>query len=278
MNDVMCPRCRKTNRAAAHFCVSCGGSLAGAAPAAPASTMGQQVQQVAGQVAQAVAPVAGQVARQSWQASRKGMGWFARLITGGGRSAYTEIISPQPVMAGQIISPPIEDAVPGPLELSALFFVLGLLLSWLIFILPEWWQQLLAILGLTLILLSLNFASLRRPAFSSLTWARLLGRARQVPRLTCQVQDQATQKITRLTMIGRRSPGQIVQGTNLLVYGTYYPSQNEVRAWKLDLGGDQIITASRLTPLIASLLLAPLLLSLAWLLIWGIPFLLTLSE
>ncbi len=282
MSDVICPRCRKPNRAGARFCSSCGANLAEAADVASAITgvaqsardMADQVAQaampLAQQAVQAAAPAARQAAERSWQVSRQSMGWFARLITGGGRSAYTELVSPQPVIAGQVVSPPQEDWVPTPLEGAALIFFVSLLLGWLVFLLPEWWQQLLVILGLTLLLLILNFAGLRRPAFSRLFWTRLLRRAKQVPRLTCQVQDQITNQVVRLTIIGSRTPGQLYQGANLLAYGVRYAGQNEVRAWKVDLDNGQEITAPRLAPLVAIMLLVPLLLGLAWLLGWGI--------
>jgi hypothetical protein len=119
------------------------------------------------------------------------------------------------------------------------------------------------------ILLGLNFAGLRRPAFSHLTWRRLIGRGRQVRRLTCQVLDQATQQIIRLTLIDPRYSGQLCPGAGLLAYGIYFRGQNEVRAWKLNLDSGQVITAPRLLPLVASLLLMPLLLGLVWLIIWA---------
>ncbi len=285
MSDTICPNCRRPNRAGAHFCNSCGATLAGATPAAaPASGVAQQAKEMAGQVAQAAtpvakraaqaaAPVAQQAAQRSWQVSKQGMGWFARLITGGGRSAYTEIVSPQPITVGQVVSPPQEDWVPTPLEGAAIIFFLSLLLGWLVFLLPLWWHQLLVILGLLLLLLILNFAGLRRPVFSRLFWTKALRRAKQVPRLTCQVQDQLTNQVIRLTIIGQRTPGQLYQGANVQAYGVRYAGQNEVRAWKVDLGSGQEITAPRLAPLVAIMLLAPMLLGLVWLLRWGIPFL-----
>lgn len=280
MSDLTCPKCGKSNRATARFCIACGGSLAGAMPVQPG--IAQQVHGMAGRVAQAAAPaaqravqaavpVAQQAAQQSWQASKHGMNWFTRLITGGGRSAYTEIINPQPVIAGQVVAPPQEDWVGTPLEVSALVFYLSLLLGWLVFLLPEWWQQLLVILGSVLVLLILNFIGLRRPAFSRLFWTKILGRAKQVPRLTCQVQDQRTGRPVRLTIIGPHTPGVLYQGANLLAYGLRDAGQNEIRAWKIDLDNGQSVIAPRLMPLAAIMLLTPLLLVLGWLLRWGIP-------
>jgi hypothetical protein len=277
MSDVICPRCGKPNRAAARFCVGCGQALAGAAP--PPAAVGQRARQAVGQVAQAAtpavrqaaqaaAPVAGQVARRSWQASRQGMGWLARLVTGGGRAAYTEIVSPQPALAGQVVSVPTEDWVPAQIELGAIAFLAGLLLGWLVFLLPEWWQELAAILALALLLLGLNFAGLRRPAFTRMTWGRLLRRFRQVPRLRCHVRDYATNQTTTLTLVGPRAGGPLVQGADLLAYGIRDTRNNEVRAWKLDLSGatgNTVITAPRLAPLTVALLLVPLLLGLVWL-------------
>jgi uncharacterized protein (DUF58 family) len=196
------------------------------------------------------------------------MGWLARLLTGGGRAAYTEIVSAQPAVAGQVISPPVEDWGAAPVEAGAIVFVAGLLVGWLIFLLPEWWQELLAILGIVVLLLTLNFAGLRRPAFTRLTWSRLLGRARQTARLRCQVREHSTQRVLNLTVIGPRRGGQLYRGADLLAYGIRDPRRDEVRAWKLDLAGGSgpaVITAPRLVPLTVALLLVPLLLGVAWL-------------
>jgi hypothetical protein len=273
MNDTNCPRCGRPNRATARFCVACGATLAGAAsPASPppvsAAGVAGRARDVAAQAAQAAAPVAREAAQRSWQASRQGMGWLARLVTAGGRAAYTEVVSPQPVFAGQVISPPVDDWAPLPVEGAAIAFVACLLLGWLVFLLPNWWQEALVILALGLVLLALNFAGLRRPTFTRLTWSRLLRQARQTPRLRCQVREHATNQVANLTMLGPRSSGQVFQGADLLAYGMHHPQQGEVRAWKLDLAGAAgpvVVVAPRLVPLSVALLLVPILLGLAWL-------------
>ncbi len=284
MNDVICRQCGKPNRATARFCAHCGARLAAAVPpfappATPGPGVAERAREVAGQVAQAAgpvvrqaaqaaAPVAREAAQRSWHASRQGMGWLARLVTAGGRAAYTEIVSPQPAIAGQVISPPMEDWVPIPVEAGAIVFVACLLLGWLVFLLPQWWQEALFILALILVLLALNFAGLRRPAFTRLTWSRLLRRAKQVPRLRVQVREHTTGQAIYLTVVGPRSGAQVFQGADLLVYGTRYSRGNEVRAWKLDMAGPAgpaVIVAPRLVPLSAALLLVPVLLGLAWL-------------
>jgi hypothetical protein len=280
MNDVICRQCGNPNRATARFCAHCGARLGAAAPSAPPAAPGPgvaerarevavQVAQAAGpvvrQAAQAAAPVAREAAQRSWHASRQGMGWLARLVTAGGRAAYTEIVSPQPLIAGQVISPPMEDWVPIPVEAGAIVFVACLLLGWLVFLLPQWWQEALFILALVFVLLVLNFAGLRRPAFTRLTWSRLLRRAKQVPRLRVQVREHTTGQAIYLTVVGPRSGAQLFQGADLLAYGTRYSRGNEVRAWKLDMAGPAVIVAPRLVPLSAALLLVPVLLGLAWL-------------
>lgn len=273
MNDGICSQCGKPNRATARFCANCGANLAGAIPPAspppsPAAGAARRGREVVGQVAQAAAPLAHQAAHQSWQASRQGMGWLARLTTGGGRAAFTELVSPQPAVVGQVVSSPMEDWIPAPIEGGAITFVLCLLLSWLVFLLPVWWYEVLGILALAFLLLALNFAGVRRPAFTRMMWGRLLRRAKQVPRLRFQVRDQATDQVVTLTVVGPRTGGQVAPGDDLLAYGVHYPGSNEVRAWKLDLGGAQstgVMTAPRLIPLTVALLLIPALLGLVWL-------------
>ena len=284
-----CPKCGSPLRLGAKFCPSCRHPVAAQAapqqsysspPAyAPPSASGQgqgpaliqQAGQTARQAAAAAAPVARAAGGAAWRASRKGMGWFARLITLGGRAAYTEVFSPPAVAEGQVNSQPTFAYTPAPLESAAFVFVLSFALLPLIFLIKDWRIELAVFAGGALLLLALNFAGLRWPAFSRITFGHLFRRypGGNVPEARFQVHD-AQKGVLNLRIVGaRRENVQIAFDHLVRVYGMPEPGRNEIRVWKAEVYAANgqplgIVTAPRLLPLFATLF-APTVL---WFIVW----------
>ena len=287
-----CPNCQATLRANARFCNKCGRPItsavrtASAPPAyspptyapppanqaraqAVAQQAAQQVAQVAGQAATAAAPIAQAAGQAALKASRQGMHWFSRLITLGGRAAFTEVTDPQPVAEGQITAGPTANNVPAPVEVGGWFFIFAFALVPLLFFSPDALTQLLSVLIAALLLLGLNFAGLRRPVFSKLTFGSLFRRYSNgvVPDLRFQFND-VKRGILNVRLLGlRRDGATLVAGQLVRLYGVQ--EGQTLRAWKIDVYGADgqplgIVTAPRTLPLFA-MLFVPLLI---WFMIW----------
>jgi hypothetical protein len=265
MSNV-CPSCGKVNRLGARFCAACRYNLTVPQPAAA----GDSVRQAAAQAMGAMTPAARAAAQRGWALSKKGMSGFARLVTLGGRAAYSEFFAPQPMAEGQATTHPQEDSVPTPVEMGAFFFVAVLFLGWLVFLLPAWYYIALAFAGLGLLLLAVNFLGLRRPFFTRMTFARLFRRSRQVPQLRFQMQDQLTGGPLNVVIVGSRLGGTVGAGNLVRAYGVFDRGRNELRAWKVEVFSPQgqyagTVKAPRLVPLPAALLLPLALYVLGWL-------------
>ena len=284
-----CPKCGHGNRDEARFCAGCGGPLTPPSqpPAKPVVEAAEKVKEVASkageilgpkaaQAGAAVAPIAREAAAKSWESSKKGMSFFARVMTGGGRAAYTEIFHPLPVAGGRVLTPPSSTTVPVPVEGAALLFVAVLLFGWLVFLLPPW-GIVGALAGVCVLLLVLSWLGVRRPYFSKLTfsglWDRILrrGQASQVPLYKFQVQDASGGQPLNVVMLGQRQGGQLAQGAQVQLWGILDKGRNELRAWKietLDAAGQPVtITAPKLIPLTVALFLPPVLMGVVGLLI-----------
>ncbi len=265
-----CTRCGTILRPGAKFCARCGQVLAPTAPppytppAAPATP-----QTAAQQAAQAAVPAARAAGVAVWQVSKKGMGWFARLMTLGGRAAYTEIVSPQAAAEGQIVTAPVETPMAVPLEPAAwLFLAAWVLLPLLLWAAAQPVGQF-AILAVGMLLLFVvNFAGLRQPAFSRLAFSRVFKRQNQrVPDLRFQINTAQRGPLT-IFLVGPRRDGVTLSTSQLVrVYGTLAGAQ--LRAWKIEVhaaDGQPLgtVTAPRVLPL-AVTLFAPLG---VWFVIW----------
>lgn len=280
-----CPKCGQANRPGARFCAACGAALAApvnavAPSGAPAPTVGSGIPPALGpalaQAGAALAPVAKQAASKGWIGSKRGMSFLARVFTGGGRAAYSEVFGPLPAAGGQMVSAPGESPVPAPIEPAALIFVLALLAGWLIFALPPL-PRAVAIIGFPILLLILSWLGLRRPYFTALTFTGLIGRLRnrgrspQVPLYRFQVADRASGKQLDVVMVGPRHGSPPPGGAIVELWGIHHPSRNELRAWRVaasDAAGQPVgvLTAPRLMPLGVALFLPAFLLLLVWLL------------
>lgn len=276
-----CPKCGQDNRPGARFCAVCGAPLAapagGSTPAppaggAPAAALGPALAQAGA----ALAPVAKEAAVKGWTGSKRGMNFLARVFTGGGRAAYSEVFGPLPVAGGQVTAAPAETLVPAPVEPAALIFVLVFLAGWLVFALPSV-ACAVTIISLPILLLVLSWLGVRRPYFTALTFTGLIGRLRnrgqvlRVPLYKFQVADRASGQQLDVVMIGPRRGNPPIPGATVELWGIRHPGRNELRAWRaesVDAVGQPIgvLTAPRLVPLVVALFLPALLFLLVWLL------------
>jgi hypothetical protein len=281
----ICPSCGHTNRDTAKFCSGCGGDLAAIPQALPkavdrvkeaAAKAGAVVGPAAAKAGAAVAPVAKEAAIKSWKGSKKGMGFMARTLTGGGKAAYTEVFSPQPYVEGQVLTAPASGSVPAPIEVGALLFVAALLLGWLIFLLEQWWYIAAALAGTYIVLLVLSWLGLRQPFFTRMTfsglWSRLFRRSGQVPIYKFRVQDRISGQPVDVVMVGPQKGHRMAPGNNVRVWGLPDKGRNELRAWKveaLDAAGQTFafLTVPRLIPLVVALFLPPTLILITWIVI-----------
>jgi hypothetical protein len=276
MNTLSCPHCRQMTRAGTRFCSACGKDMqaAGATPVAAAGNFAHKAGEIASQAGQAAAPYLQQAAVSSWQQSKRGAGWLRRVLTGGGRAAYSEVTTPFPVSEGWIraLVPP-RQIVP-PLEIAAFIFTLILLLSWLIVLLPGWWAG--VVLATSFFsLFVLSFAGVKRPFFTKMTFQRLLGQLSQINVLEFHVQEAQTNRQLRVEMWGVQSPPSLPSGAYVQLYGIENKGQAVVRVWwcnVLDQNGhtQMTVSAPRLLPLTLALFL-PLFLNL---IIWVVALLL----
>ena len=191
-----CPKCGHINRDVARFCAQCGATLTPPAPSVSAAEVAEKAKEMAAKVGAAVgpaaakagaavAPVAKEAVVKGWAGSKRGMSFFARVVTVGGRAAYSEVFSPFPIARGQVATPPAESTVPVPVEPAAILFVISLLAGWLIFALPGLSRGI-SIAVIFAALLVLSWMGVRRPYFTRMTFSGLLARLRrrgQAPRV-----------------------------------------------------------------------------------------------
>ncbi len=295
---TLCSKCGNPIRHGARFCPRCGQSIAQAqqpaaaspqpvsqppytpppysppsphSPQPQAQAVMQQAAQMAGKAAAVAGPVVQAAGGAAWQASKSGMGWFTRLVTLGGRAAYTEVFNPQSAAEGPVTMQPMRADTPAPIEPAGLVFALSFVIWPLVFLVQGALAQLVIFPVVAVLLLALNFVGLRWPSFTKLTFGSLLRRyiGGHVPELRFQVHD-AQKGVCHVRVVG------VVQGNVPLaagqlvrVYGTPEAGRNEVRAWKMDVytaDGQPlgILTAPRVLPLFA-MLFAPTTL---WFIIW----------
>jgi hypothetical protein len=280
-----CPECGQANRPGARFCGACGAALTPPPAAADAADIARQAQQAlakagavigpaAARAGAAVAPVAKEAAAKGWAGSVRGMSFLARVATIGGRAAYSELFGPLPVAGGQVVSVPVEAAVPAAVEPAAILFVLALLMGWLVLGLPATGWILLASIAA---LLTFSWLGVRRPYFTRLTfeglWTRLRsgGRPAQTPIYRFQVAVRGTGQPVEVVMVGPRQGAAVAQAATVELWGVLHPDRNELRAWRaetVDAMGRtlSVTTAPRLIPLTVALFLPALLLLLVWIL------------
>lgn len=276
-----CPRCNNPLRPAAKFCPRCGQTLAAVNPppyAPPvasgpvptaASHAAHYAAQAVGQAAAVAAPVMQAAGKTALQNTRKGMGWLARAVTLGGRAAFTDLFTPQPVAEGALHSALAEDRVAASVEPAAFLWVFSFGLFPFIFLAGTPTGELAILIGLTLGLLLLNFAGLRRPVFSRLTWGSLTGRYANgvVALLQFQIND-AQRGLRTVKLIGpRRDSVALAPGQLIRLYGVW--EGQTCRAWQIDVFGVDgqplgIVTAPRTRPL-SAMLFVPLI---AWFIVW----------
>jgi hypothetical protein len=231
----------------------------------------QQAAQTAGKAAAAAGPVVQAAGVATWQASKRGMGWFARLVTLGGRAAYTQVFNPQSAAEGPVMAQPMRADTPAPIEPAALVFAMSFVIWPLVFLARGAFVQLVIFLAVAVLLLAFNFVGLRWPAFTKLTFGALLRRytGGRVPELRFQVHD-AQKGVCHVRVVGPvQGNVPLVAGQLVRVYGTPEAGRNEVRAWKMDVYAANgqplgILTAPRVLPLFA-MLFAPTTL---WFIIW----------
>ena len=266
MHTHNCPFCGQANRVGARFCAGCGKDMS--APDAPGVI--QKAAGVAAQAGRAVAPVAQQAAVAGWRGGKRGAGFLARVLTLGGRAAYTEITNPSPIAAGQITGPLTPRVLATPLEGAAVIFAVFVLFGWLVIFLPEVRQIALAIGGSVMALFALNFAGVRRPFFTTMTFDRFFRGSRQVKAVDFHLHDRQSNQSLRVEMRGTEGAIPLVSGMFVQVYGVRDKAQGVIRAWRVDAVDQNWQTyttflAPRLIPLTVGLFLPALVALVAWL-------------
>lgn len=261
---TICPNCQQTLRPDARFCPRCGATLA--APTAPGQPdLLNKARQTAVQISSSAAPVVAGVAAKSWQTTRREMGRLARILTLGGRAAYTELSNLQPALEGFVVSPPNPTWSPPVREPAAYPFLVALLATWFLLLLPPL-TGLLVWLGLLVALLALAWYGARRPYFSRLSFRDLRQRIRRRPQpvaeLTFHIQrhSSAGASPVMVTMLGYDPQGALAANTFVRVYGIFSADGATLRAWKvLTIDGSGrlagALTAPRLMPLVVALFL-----------------------
>ena len=287
-----CTICGHYNRSTAKFCGKCGATIVAYTPPATTSPpgtgpgVGDKAKDVANRVGAvagpamvkagaAVAPVARGVAEKGWQGSKKGMGVAARIVTGGGRAAYSEAFNPHPYVTGRVSTVTPTTLIPFPLEWAFILFVLSLGAIWFLFALSD------VATGVTmgaifLLLLLLSWFGIRRPFFTRLTFDGLLARIRpkrpqQVPQHRFQIIDDSTHQPLEVVMVGHHQGTLVSPGDSVALWGIRDASRNELRAWKVQSThptGQQAhaIVVPRLFPLTVALFLPIGVSLLVWLL------------
>ena len=281
-----CPKCGHINRTGSKFCGKCGATLSPPAPSVSAAEIADKAKEIAAKAGTvvgpaaaragaAVAPVAKEAAIKGWAGSKRGMSFFARVVTVGGRAAYSEVFGPPPVAHGQVTAPPTASTVPAPVEPAAILFVISLLAGWLIFAL-QGLSLAIAIAVIFVVLLALSWLGIRRPYFTRMTFSGLVARLRrrgqspQVPIYRFRIAEGTSGQPLDVVMIGERKGRAIFQGSLVELWGIREPGRNELRAWKVetvDVSGQLVgtLTAPRLIPLTVALFLPAILILLVWL-------------
>ncbi len=281
-----CPKCGHANRPNATFCGKCGAKLSPPAASVSAAEVADKAKEIAAKAGAvvgpaaakagtAIAPVAKEAAIKGWAGSKRGMSFFARMVTVGGRAAYSEVFGPLPAAHGQVTTPPAASTVPAPVEPAAILFVISLLAGWLIFAL-QGLSRAVAIAVIFVALLALSWLGIRRPYFTRMTFGGLVGRLRrrgqapQVPIYRFRITERTSGQPLDVLMVGERKGRTISQGALVELWGISDPGRNELRAWKVetwDASGQPVgtLTAPRLIPLIVALFLPALLILLVWL-------------
>ncbi len=239
---------------------------AGAVIGPAAAKAGAVVVPAAREAAAAVAPVAKEAAAKGWAGSRRGMSFFARVATVGGRAAYSEVVSPQPAARGQVTAPPVAASGPAPAEPAALaLLAITLLAAWLVFALAGV-ARFLAIGGMFIGLLFLSWLGVRRPYFTLLAFEGWIARVTQrgqapiVPLYRFTMREEGSGQALAVVMVGERKGVDVADGAWVEVWGIREPQRNELRAWKVqmaDAAGQPgpVLTAPRLIPLSVALFL-----------------------
>jgi hypothetical protein len=264
MSVMNCPYCQQPNRAGARFCTACGRDMqqAGGQP-----HLGHKAAGAAAQAAQAAAPVVQQAAAAGWSQSKRGASWLRRVLTLGGRAAYTELFSPEPATAGWMINLPQLRTVQTPIEGAFFVFVVFVLFGWLIIFLPGIWPG--AALAVWLLgLLSVNFAGMKRPFFTTLTLQRLLGRRPHTQIAEFYIQETGGNQRLRVEMLGVNRVQELQTGLYLQVYGIVNKGQASARVWWINAMSQDgqfqtTVQTPRLVPLSVALFFPLLLATLA---------------
>ena len=275
-----CPKCGHINRPTSKFCGKCGATLSPPAPSVSAAEVADKAKEIAAKAGAvvgpaaakagaAIAPVAKEAAVKGWAGSKRGMSFFARVVTVGGRAAYSEIFSPIPAAHGQVTTPPTASTVSAPVEPAAILFAISLLADWLVFTL-QGLSRAITIAVIFVILLALSWLGIRRPYFTRMTFSGLVtrlrrrGQAPEVPIYRFRITEGTSSQPLDVVMIGERKGRAISQGALVELWGIREPGRNELRAWKVetvDASGQPIgmLTAPRLIPLTVALFLPAIL-------------------
>lgn len=276
MSSFACPKCGTPNRAGARFCAKCRAPLT-VAPTAPAYTPQQPSLAPAPQ--QPLPPAVAQAGATAARGCGAFLNLIARSFTLGGRSVYGDLLAPEPVAQGMIISPVDQCPAPAPIEAGCFVWAI----AWIVIGLATWlfaepgWGNPVFFIVFILVLLLFSWAGVRLLAFSRLTpnvvidALTMRGRNAQ-NRLQFTMQTNAGH--LGVTMVGAIKNMTLdavpQQGHMVCVWGIR--SGNTARVWKLQfLNTDGTVppnpltlSTARLLPLVAMLFFP----SVTWFVIW----------
>lgn len=285
MQNFNCPRCGAPNRSTARFCGKCGMTfqIAASTPGAPAySPPAQPAYSPSPQLAPtAVAqmPAAQPMARQAGAAVASGAGRIlrsiARVLTLGGRAAYADLVAPQVVASGLVVSPPSSIQVASNFEVGFFMWIAAWLLGALL-LMASGLAGASAFVFLYLILFALSWLGLRQPYFSRLTLSTLLrlvtgkGRGSQpAMHFTLNTAQHGQVLVTMLGPIDGLTAQTMPQVQHAVQLWGIKTGQ-VLRAWKLEFLGTDYrpvgtwLSTPRVLPLTAALFI-PLTF---WLIVW----------
>jgi len=302
MQNIQCPKCKTPNRSTARFCGKCGATLAGALPPTVPAVQPAALQSAAPVMPQYApqfpapfdaaqgkpqqlappVPVAQTVMPRVSAAIGKGCGAafhsIARLFTRGGRAAYADLIAPEVVASGLVVSQPSVQNVSSPIEGGCFVWAGAWLLGALLLLVKDWWGIVIFIV-LYLLLFALSWVGLRRPFFSRLTASTLAnlftgsGRGKQNQlEFALNTQNQGQVIVTMVGSVGGLTAQTMPQQQHAVQLWGIRTGAKTIRAWKLGFLGldykpaNVELSTARLIPLTAALFIPVTF----WLVIWGI--------
>ncbi len=231
---VVCKKCGRANRPLARFCSGCGTPLQPTQkPPSPGLTRSGPQEGV-------------EAARKLWE-------WITTVTTVGARTAWNELVNPQPEAEGQVLEKVKVDSATPPSEPSFFALVGGGFLLLLTALGGNW----LVPLSASVATLILSWLRWKRPFFSPLAWKTLTGlwgRSVRVP--ACYFRLRSGTGEMQIALIGPSDGPEPEDGDRVRVWGVFEDrGKTRMRAWKVERVGAKgpdaaTFTVPRLFPFI----------------------------